>query len=476
MTILPQERDPPTHIDEAGDEWLIADGEDPEEVMWHEPEVRIVAAEDIPASTQVRIVEPPEARARRIYLDPMDDAPEDEWIDLNPENQPYDGRIHYQEGMEVEDVRVNGEHIAVRRQDVPRFRHEMELERIDQQLEQIYGALSKGRSDRARVQSRDSKGRFSTRGQLGGDARSAKRRARFTDENGRLRNGLGQFAKPRGFAMAMQQFGTAATAAANTIRVYQTEWNRVYPNFTWEPTGTPITINMPVTYTNTANVTGTVNYTTTGGMNMARAWRDEVRGMTYIEDDNGFTFPVRDEEFRVDPIIWQVRERDDALWEAEHRRMQTLRDYEQQHRQEESRRELAKSQRTQGAQEKALRLFKYILNPEELLLWETTGKVHVRGSDGGLYEIDTRHHGVHGNVWSVDEHGCRLGNLCVAPRMFEDDPELGRLGLPLADGWIGQYLTIKNNEADLLRHANWSQRQRCIRPNIPILPAFANAG
>jgi hypothetical protein len=53
----------------------------------------------------------------------------------------------------------------------------------------------------------------------------------------------------------------------------------------------------------------------------------------------------------------------------------------------------------------------------------------------------------------VDEHGCVLGRVCVAPGMYDGDADAY---LPLADGWVGQYLALKFNEEALRATGNWS--------------------
>ena len=88
----------------------------------------------------------------------------------------------------------------------------------------------------------------------------------------------------------------------------------------------------------------------------------------------------------------------------------------------------------------------------------------MRGSDGGLFVIELR--GVHGNIREVDEHGCVLGRVCVAPGMY--DHEYG-VALPTPDGWVGQYLAIKADEQSLRRTGNWSGRRACQHPDVPML-------
>jgi hypothetical protein len=142
-------------------------------------------------------------------------------------------------------------------------------------------------------------------------------------------------------------------------------------------------------------------------------------------------------------------------------------DQRQRQREEASRHRLAEQARLEGAQDRALELLELILTPEERE-WRDRhdGDILVRGSDGGMYEISQT--SVHGNVRQIDEHGCVLGRVCVAPQMFDFE---ARLHIPLADGWIGQYLAIKHNEAEFRARGNWSFRRECAQPDVPILRA-----
>lgn len=144
---------------------------------------------------------------------------------------------------------------------------------------------------------------------------------------------------------------------------------------------------------------------------------------------------------------------------------QRLADARQQRQEEASRRRLAEQVRMEGAQDRALQLLELILTPEERE-WRDRhdGDIMVRGSDGGMYEISQT--SVHGNVRQVDEHGCVLGRVCVAPSMYDRD---AGMHLPLADGWIGQYLAIKHSEAEFRERGNWSGVRGCAQPNVPIL-------
>lgn len=142
-------------------------------------------------------------------------------------------------------------------------------------------------------------------------------------------------------------------------------------------------------------------------------------------------------------------------------------DREQTRREEQSRVALARRQRMEGAQERALELLEMILTPEEKI-WRVNndGNIMVRAESGRMYVIQTdSYHGVHGNVYETDEHGCRLGRICVAPRMHDHVDGT----IPLADGWIGQYLYIKHQEELVRSTGNWSYRQECLHKDVPLL-------
>ena len=95
--------------------------------------------------------------------------------------------------------------------------------------------------------------------------------------------------------------------------------------------------------------------------------------------------------------------------------------------------------RMAGAEDRAETLFRSLLTAEQLITLddENTSCVIERGSGGGLYQIqiDGR---LHGNIKAIDEHGCVLGTLCVAPDMYTGN---GRM--PNMDGYVGQLLAIR---------------------------------
>jgi hypothetical protein len=216
--------------------------------------------------------------------------------------------------------------------------------------------------------------------------------------------------------------------------------------------------------------TATVNATryyggniTTGTLTTA-----EIQRANYRWSQNNIAW---NEVYEVQQPTWErwermyVRERmteEEALAQAEHLRQ--LQDQAQQRREEASRRRLAEAERLEGAHQRGLALLEMLMTPEERVFWETRQELMVRGSDGGMYVIEQR--GVHGNVRQVDEHGCLLGRVCVAPNMYDREE---RLALPLSDGWVGQYLAIKHDEATFRERGNWSSLRECTRPEVPIL-------
>jgi hypothetical protein len=135
------------------------------------------------------------------------------------------------------------------------------------------------------------------------------------------------------------------------------------------------------------------------------------------------------------------------------------RDRRQRAREEYNAQHLAEQARLTGAQDRAMGLLLALLTPEEREYHATHDEFLVIGHSGRRYLIGK--HGVHGNIAEVDEHGCRLGRVCVAPGMYDRQ---ANLYLPLADGWVGQYLAIKHNEEELRRVGNWSGLHPCRRP------------
>ena len=317
---------------------------------------------------------------------------------------------------------------------------------------------------RHHAQCRLKNGRFATRTQCLSEiaeinrktVRKMKAKQRYLDASGRLRDGLGRFAKPR-VLPKVRLLGGNNTISGGVIHPYNTEWTTITAptgEFIYNPVYTTTTTGgtMPAVH---PDVWNTWNTTTTGATTV---YRPVVNQEVYQQWQ---VIAERDAEF------FRRREEEEQRY-AEERRIRA--EQQQRMREERSRQELARAELVKGAQERALSLLRMILSPEERILWENTEVICVRGSEGGLYEIDTAPgRGVHGNIYLVDGHGCRLNSLCVAPGMYDQHPEIGVVGLPLADGWVGQYLFIKHNEKELLARGNWGAMRRCQQPGIPVL-------
>lgn len=315
---------------------------------------------------------------------------------------------------------------------------------------QLRTALSR----KARAQPRNKKGQF-----------TAKRYVRPRDARGR-------------FIKAPRRIRWAPPA---TIRVLPS--TAAYVADIWQPTQTTTGTWVPVNnyYTITTGTGGTLAATNPVVWD---TWRN-MQSMTTTYTNGNTQFTVTDEA-RHNQVYerWHtIAERDrqalirDEEYEAriaEQRRRedaerQRLYDERQRAREERSRRQLAEMQRLEGAQQRALELLRMILSPEERTYWENTGDIRVRGSDGGMYVIVASGESVHGNIKVTDDHGCTLGSICVAPTMYDRDEDGRAVPLPLADGWVGQYLTLKHNEGEMLRHANWYRQRECQHPGIPVL-------
>lgn len=160
------------------------------------------------------------------------------------------------------------------------------------------------------------------------------------------------------------------------------------------------------------------------------------------------------------------REQRDAEYAAE---LQRRADERQALREEESRRRLALMEKKAVAEARAGELLELLLTPEEKEYRARHHEIMVRGNAGGMYIIEL-HESVHGNVKHIDEHGCLLGRICVQPAMSEYDEAGRHHALPLADGWVGQYLAIKFQEEVMRTTGNWSHRRVCQHQNVPVLP------
>lgn len=143
--------------------------------------------------------------------------------------------------------------------------------------------------------------------------------------------------------------------------------------------------------------------------------------------------------------------------------LQAEADAAQARREEASRQALARQQVAAQAQERAMELLHAILTEEERRYMLEHDEILVRSEHGNMYVIEKR--SVHGNIRQTDEHGCLLGRICVAPRMYDEESRT----LPLADGWVGQYLMLKHDEDLIIGRGNWSQRRECQHQDVPIL-------
>ena len=221
-------------------------------------------------------------------------------------------------------------------------------------------------------------------------------------------------------------------------------------------------------------VTGDIQWTWTGttATTMTLSRIQPLIWNQWVTSSTGWV-TTGDTTYNIQGATWErwldydgVVHREIATQEEILRMRQERADRLQAQREADSRRFLAEQARLEGAQDRGMELLLSLLTNEERVWHDLHDELMVRGSEGGLYLIAK--HGVHGNITEVDEHGCRLANLCVAPGMMDRD---AGLALPLADGWIGQYLAIKNQEAVLRQAANWSMQRVCQQPGIPILGA-----
>jgi len=254
---------------------------------------------------------------------------------------------------------------------------------------------------------------------------------------------------------------------------------------TWVPTG-----GFVYTPTVTGTITNTITpYITTGTITTASSLTINTTGWTNVTRDeiwNSWTINTGGHDYRwtdEQAVVWDrwntaMRQVGEAARQAVlptqealrvlEREVLRQRDVMQRQREEASRQRLAEAQarqeRADAAHDRALDLLRMLFTPEQLEQYEREFAVTVRGSDGGLYELRCDG-GVHGNISEVDEHGCRLANLCVSSAMY--DEEHG--ALPTPDGWVGQLLAIRHNEGSLRRNANFSMRRECRHPEVPVL-------
>lgn len=291
---------------------------------------------------------------------------------------------------------------------------------------------------------------------------------------------------------ALRRVGEVATAAAiRTGEVFQVWGNQIQ-------IGTAIQDG-----TGYGNLSNNF-YTTAAGTvtPVAMRWRETELDRTYIRNWNTWTNTNTSTAslYTANNLTWtsytELPREYDEIWgkwsvkdheipeirrfaTEEARRLRLQRDEElrrqrdelQRRREEASRRRLAAQPLLVHARDRAEELLMMTLTPaEKVYMAENDGQVMVVGGDtGDLYTVDTQYHGVHGNIRKVDEHGCVLAILCVAPRMEHTDEHGDRYAMPLADGFVGQILSIKFNEQELLARANLSHVRSCRQPNVPIL-------
>ena len=232
----------------------------------------------------------------------------------------------------------------------------------------------------------------------------------------------------------------------------------VWNQWTQTPTQTPIYSIDPATTTSTGNsITVTTNgytrlatttaATTTSVYSMKRVWDNWVTvnrtTPTLIWQDEAWNAWVDDEA-----TVAARRRQRDAMQAAREQRSRELLAEDQQ-----------RAENRIVAHARALDLLDVLLTDEERASRVARQRIEIVGSDGQLYWIELHRNTVHGNIVRTDEHGCMLGRACVAPDMYD-----GGRALPIADGWVGQYLGLKLNAVEFLSHANWSGNRHCQAP------------
>lgn len=173
---------------------------------------------------------------------------------------------------------------------------------------------------------------------------------------------------------------------------------------------------------------------------------------------NQTTVQLKDALRRTGEAVGRTAEELAAMRQQAEEQAERARDAIQRANEERSRLRLAERERKAGAQERALALFLDLLTPEERASYEENGgaSVKVRGQGGTWFRMVLD--AVHGNIYETDEHGCRLGSVCVAPAMLD---VAANLYMPLADGWIGQLLAIRHDLAHFRQKGNWSGVRPC---------------
>jgi len=221
------------------------------------------------------------------------------------------------------------------------------------------------------------------------------------------------------------------------------------------------------TGTYTGRIVNNTNATVTFNDMYTNTWTTGYNGYDRITYDD-FGWDQRLEDYRR----WYTTPPRDTRTPEEIQeaaaRLQRELDERQYRREEQSRRRLERAQREeenrQAAHNRGLEVLEWILTPEEREQWAKDSQVVVKGSEGNLYRVNTS--GVHGNLTEVDEHGCELAHICVAPQMYvgrnDHEDDYGRV-MPSSDGWVGQILMIKNSEREIQARGNYSRRNPCRR-------------
>jgi hypothetical protein len=281
---------------------------------------------------------------------------------------------------------------------------------------------------------------------------------------------------------AVRAMGNPRVIPKRTTLRFRSPGTRYLPmgTYTWTPATsnqvyvpTAVSTMVPTTVLTAATATSTTGWTVTRDEIWAGWVADQATATGTATGTASYTWT--DEQMHAwrnwDAQHHQVLDRHQALL-AIREEEQRIRDAQQRAREEQNRRLLAETQArdrlAQQAHEVAQELFLSLLTAEQRAQWARTEACTVRGSEGGLYEL--RGGGVHGNISQIDEHGCRLATLCVAPRMYEEEDYAA---LPTPDGWVGQLLAIRHNEGELRNRANYSYRRGCVQPAPPTQPLVA---
>jgi Spy/CpxP family protein refolding chaperone len=119
-----------------------------------------------------------------------------------------------------------------------------------------------------------------------------------------------------------------------------------------------------------------------------------------------------------------------------------------------------KHERMEQATDRAMELLRSILTPNQRKELEETKAITVEAPSGRRYRVETHGGTVHGNIVEIDEHGCVLARACVAPEMYDYPSERA---FPTPDGWVGQVLSLQQNEEAIRAAANWYGYRHCRR-------------